>query len=200
MNIDLFVLDAQLRLPGCPRGAVMRQLRAGWREFCRRTKTLRETIAVNIQEDVTDYPLVPRTQDADVLSISNAWVRSVEEVTSNRTGRLLDPRFYRLVLMPTGQNAVRLSHAPGDDVNCGLTLECVLLPHRDRAISDELLTSRYFEGLVGFAVAKLAAQERRPWSNPMVAAMGQSEFSAALSAALNLDARDGKDTLACLET
>lgn len=136
-------------LPGCPTPVALQALRQSFRSFCRDTEIWVETVEQELEEDETEYSILP--DDVDAIAIRAHSVK-IED-------REIDSSRYTL----EGEGTLTFSEAPSETGT--LTVETVLEPIETNDSPPDWMLSRWGDTIRSGALASLMGQSGKPWND-----------------------------------
>lgn len=155
------------------------------REFCRRTRWVRETIYLNAQAEVTHYPLLPFTPCHEVVAIRAAMFRDEpmvpagpEQVPSKPAGTARGHAWY---FEPPATMVVL--DAPEQDETDAFAISTVIQPRADSRILTDALVHANDQALADGALAYLLGQRATNWFEPNQSQVRRMQFDSAIGAA-----------------
>lgn len=141
-----------------PENAAISYIRNAAITFARRTQILKDTIYVDLQCGLTDYPI--ETSDCEkIVSIKSAKF-SDWEVEDCGLGWSFGEVNFKFA-----DDVLRISPAPNKDIPRSLELEVVTVPNRDACELDSRLYDQWHDTIVNGALASIHAMPSRSWSS-----------------------------------
>lgn len=193
---DYFVPEAAPWLPGCPNQVIRNALRNSCIEFCRRSLAwVVDPAAVLTQADEPAYDIALPTAKTELVMFRRVWVGGTEvfPLDANNAADIATPiadlgsgTVTRYGI--NGDNQLVLTLAPADD-DIEIVVKAAICPTRDGDVMDSVLASIYYEQLAAGAIARLSAEENKPWSNPSAADRRKAQFESGVLAAMNREAK-----------
>lgn len=169
------------RIHSCPDFTIEYWLREVAREFCQRTRYLRETLAVDLVADLAYYPLTPTDAQTEVIGIKAAEIVdgsvplvpvAPEEVPSEK-GQALGYWF-------STRGEIVLNPIPNEEEVEALSVNVILQPTKDATDISSEITLRWDRALADGALARLFVQPNKDWSNGQLAGYHEEKFERAV--------------------
>lgn len=161
------------RVPVCGDETVRRSLINAYSEFCRRSSCFTSVIVCDIEEGVTDYPVLPK-HGGYVDAILRAWTEHFI-LRENKDYAIVDgiPVVLRLATAPSEL----FGNAPKLHV---LTVE---QPMQDSSFAPQWFIDRYGPAIISGALAEIYAMQGMPWYRPDAAIIESRKFQDAIHGA-----------------
>ena len=196
VGFDYFLPEAAPWLPGCPNPVITHALRSAAIDFCRRSLAwVVDPAAVLTVADQQEYDIALPVAETEFVMPRRVFVGGAEvfPLDANNSADIAVPvadlgsgtvtRFD-----VNGDNQLVLIPAPAaDDIE--IVTKIAVCPARDGTVMDAVLASIYYEVIASGAIARLAAEENKPWSSPSSAVRRGNMFEAGVTAAKNRDAK-----------
>lgn len=186
-----FLPEVAMEVIGCPNPVITHALRSAAIEFCRRSMAwVAELDGFPTEADVNAYDLALPTE-TELVMPKRVFVSGVE-IFPMDTG--LDTDIGTTVAelgsattthyAVNGDNQLVLVPAPAA-ADLDVVAHVAVCPTRDGDSMDAVLASLYYEQIASGAIARLAAQEDKPWFNQTKADRRAARFEAGILSALN---------------
>ena len=175
-TVAKFAENVVFRVPGCSDLMVRKAVRWAYNDFCRRSCCLRTVRRLSIEEEQTDYPVMP---------VYGQSVDSIVRVSIGR--RVLRPQKDYLVVDGLAK-VVRLHErfVPWSGEAGGVVwmeVEAVEMPSLESEEMPSWFADKYGAAVVSGALAQLLGTSGRAWSDPQSAAVERRAYENAVAEA-----------------
>lgn len=191
MKIDDIVHHARVELPGVLDVIIVQAIAAAANDFCTRTRVWDEIQEpIRLIDGVSQYDM-EAPSGARVLTIANVWAaaRELVPVTMAKLVYVLPNWQTACSAQPTYFNAARdwstltVYPIPLQAQQAPLTFRAQYAPSRVATTLPDFLVDHFFDALMSGAKARLMLQSNVRWSNPVMAAVHQQTYEAAVAQA-----------------
>lgn len=141
-----------------PENAALSFIRNAAISFAEKTGILKETIKVDLQCGLSEYPIETRECET-VIYVKSA---KYNEFASEDCGNAWS---WGNVDFTFNDDLLTIYPAPSQDVEEGLILEVVIIPKRDACELDSQFYNKWFDAVVNGALYELHLMPNRPWSS-----------------------------------
>ena len=181
------VPDVQILAPNCPQPLVVGMLRQSARQLCVDSSVYQHHVSFPFVDGTHSYsPTLPAgTEVARYISVSHG-VRLLEPATLAEFFSY-DEEYPFLQGIPTHyatEEFSSLKFYPVPDADAEAEASCIvflaLCPTNTATGLDQDVFSRYREGIVDGAAARLMAQPDKPWGNPQLSSYYAGRYRAAV--------------------
>lgn len=190
--LEEFAKYVRPEVPECPEIVILDAIRSAGRDFCKRTRLVRETLTVNTVSSQARYPLTTSTDTEPELveSVKRDALDALEPSSANEfTAWQLD----------TDEGQPTHYYLDGTDLVLGripntaeaLTVKVSLLPSDEAETLPDELARRYKRAIANGAKALLMGMESVPWTNQQAGLACAIRFDQAIYEANLRDAKGG---------
>jgi hypothetical protein len=161
-----------------PENAALSFIRNAAFTFAEKTGIIKDTIKVDIQCGMNEYPLEVATCE-QIINISKARLGDFE---SDDCGIKWS---WGNVSFQFDDDVIYIHPAPTQDIDLGLELEVVLAPAKDACEVDSRLYDKWHDAIIHGALAEIHMMPGRPWSSVSRADYRRRLFNEEVSRAIN---------------
>lgn len=182
-NINLWLKDVSVYVPGIHRSVLKRQLILACREFFEQSWAWRETLApIPIIANQPTYALSPFNSTTDVVGVLGVSINGIpippapnlpiHPPTGNPIGTVNLPNTYYMVR----PDVMALDPVPNPTTPQNMQVWCALKPKPSVNQVPKIAVTNFYDAILAGVLYRLLNQPAKPYSNPALSAYFESRF------------------------
>lgn len=171
-----------VRVDMVPSEVIGHALRLSAIEFASRTKAVKRTMFLDLQECVQHYALA-HTDCYSIMAIESVCMGATP-LRATSVECCMGGGCWYAYERPA---SLYIGLSPGCDQPRALEIRAVVIPGQDSCFLDEWVYQQHAEAIASGAVYRLLAMQDEEWFNPAMASLAAREFNAGVRRAITLD-------------